>query len=513
MKPFTVQNPKLMFLGFHLCWGIFLWGSISKYGLGTSRDSAEYLFTSLNLSSGNGFTSFSGQPYVLWPPLYPFLLSLLQRLGVNDPLDAAIVLQLITFAWISFLIIWLFSKIFSRNLAFAFIGNALAGTGVALTMLFAGVGSDYLHIALALSMVYLSNEYMKNNRLKTVWLMTLVSALAMLQRYIGVSIMLTGMCVVYFYSRTTILERVKRVVLISLSVIPVGVWILSLPASALERGGPSSLPENIYWFTVSALTWLFPYSALLEHPFRMQIGLWTFWLLIIICIAFVLTIRRRSLAEAPILLFGLIYTITLLAISSLSYFNRLDERFVSQVFIPFVVLLLAASETVLETELLKNAKIKVVGSIVVFSSLLMVLGLFTYQSVVLTQTLKKDGSGYTSREWYDNHAIEYWLRYLPEKEHLAFSNYPAGLAIHSWRETLPSPRRNPNPGVDEIVYPLNDYLPSLFEVGKDSYLIWIEPNSYEHVYSVDELRLIVNIETLYENEDGGIYKLLPPGNR
>ena len=173
MKPFFIQSPKLRFILFlccHFWWGIFLWGSISRYGLGTSRDSAEYLFTSLNLLRGNGFASFSGQPYVLWPPLYPILLAFIQRLGVSDPLEAAIILQVITFAWISFLLTWLFLKIFSRNLAFAFIGNALAGTGVALTMLFAGVGSDYLHIALMLSMVYLSNEYMTQRKFRF-WLL------------------------------------------------------------------------------------------------------------------------------------------------------------------------------------------------------------------------------------------------------------------------------------------------------------------------------------------------------
>jgi hypothetical protein len=336
----------------------------------------------------------------------------------------------------------------------------------------------------------------------------------MLQRYIGIAVLFTGILIVYFYSRTTFGGRFKRAVLLGLSLIPIGAWVLSISVKELERGGPSSFFENIYWFTVSALSWFFSYSTLLEHPVRMQIGLWAIWLLVIIFIILLLTLRRRGLGltftEIPILLFGLIYTIVLLAISSLSYFNRLDGRFVSPVYIPFVVLFLTAAETVLDLGFLKSTKTKIAGSVVMLSFLLLVLGLSTYQSVSLIKILKEEGSGYTSREWYNNKALKYWLLHQPEADHLAFSNYPAGVAIHGWQETWPSPRKtSPNAGVDGPVFPLDDYNSSLFEAGKESYLIWIEPNSYTHIYSVEELRSIANIETLYEDEDGGVYKLFP----
>ena len=67
-------------------------------------------------------------------------------------------------------------------------------------------------------------------------------------------------------------------------------------------------------------------------------------------------------------------------------------------------------------------------------------------------------------------------------------------------ETLASPRK---------VSPIEEFAGTLFEDGKTSYLIWIEPNTYTHVYSVDELKQIAAVETLYEGNDGGVYKLLP----
>jgi hypothetical protein len=430
-------------------------------------------------------------------------------------LNAALVLQWITFGLNSFLIVWLFSKLFFRNLALEFMGNVITGTGIALTMLFPGAGSDYLFITFILTMTYLCDEYISSNRLRTIWLMVVVGALAMLQRYIGIALLLTAILIVYFYSRTGLRDRLKRVVYLGLSFIPVGVWVLSNSVSSLERSGPSSLFENIYWFTVSSLTWFFSYSTLLAHPFRLQVGLWTIWLLGIIFIFLFWTIRKRSIGnntfvEIPILLFGLVYTIVLLAISSLSYFNRLDGRFVAPVFIPFIVLLLVVAEAILDAGFIKNTIPQAVGRVVVFISLLLILGLTAYQSILLVELFHVDGSGYTSREWYTNRTMEYWLQHQPEKEYLAFSNYPAGVAIHSWQETLSSPRRaDPNSRAGVILYPLEDYIPFLFEAGKDTYLIWIEPNSFTHVYTVDELRKIAIVDVLYENADGGVYKLLP----
>ena len=90
-----------------------------------------------------------------------------------------------------------------------------------------------------------------------------------------------------------------------------------------------------------------------------------------------------------------------------------------------------------------------------------------------------------------------------------FSNYPAGVAVHTWHVALSSPRRTNHPNAGEAVIPLETYLPSLFEVGKESYIVWIEPNEYTHVYSVGELRGIAEVETVYESADGGIYRIAP----
>ena len=82
----------LSLMTFHMLWGLVLWFSISKYGLGISTDSVPLLFGGLNLSLGRGLISFDGSRLLLWPPLYPVLLAFIHRLSGLDMFVSATVL-------------------------------------------------------------------------------------------------------------------------------------------------------------------------------------------------------------------------------------------------------------------------------------------------------------------------------------------------------------------------------------------------------------------------------------
>jgi len=507
------KSRMLMLLGTHLIWGLILWWSVSTYGLGTSRDSVEYLFTSLSITKGEGFISFLGQPYTLWPPLYPILLSLSQIAGVVNPLDAALVLQLVTFVWISILISWLFLRLFPQNFFLALVGNVLAGTGVALTWLFQSVGSDYLFIALTLSMVYLCDQYITHNRMSTIWLMILASALSMLQRYIGITVLLSCFLIVFQYSRVTIEGKIKRSALLSVSLIPILVWALSLPREALVRDAPSSLLENVYWFTFSILSWLVPEAELYGHPVRLQFGIWGVWLGILVGgIIFWKLPKKSSITasvQVPLFLFGVVYTGVVIVVASLSSFNSLDSRFVSPIFIPLIALIIWLFDRFLSSAFVGLKYVKAVFPPSIYILLLVTLGVSANRSMTSVRLHHDAGDGYTSSTWKSNDVILYWLSHQPDGEYLSFSNYPAGIAVRSWHATFSSPRRTAHPNVGEEIIPLVTYIPTLFAVGKDAYIIWIEPNEYIHVYSIDDLREIVEVEVMYESRDGGIYKILP----
>ena len=105
---------------------------------------------------------------------------------------AALFLQLITFVLISAFCIWLFHQLFPDNFVLIVMGSMAVTTSVVLTMLFQTVGSDYLFLALVLVFVYVCDLYIKEGGVVALWMMIIIAALAMLQRYIGVSFLFTG---------------------------------------------------------------------------------------------------------------------------------------------------------------------------------------------------------------------------------------------------------------------------------------------------------------------------------
>ena len=56
----------------------------SRYGVGISPDSVNYVGTARNLAAGNGYFTYNMTPYVSWPPLFPSLLGLVGLTGVDE---------------------------------------------------------------------------------------------------------------------------------------------------------------------------------------------------------------------------------------------------------------------------------------------------------------------------------------------------------------------------------------------------------------------------------------------
>src|SRR5512142_173279 len=95
----------------------------SRYGAGVSSDAARNLSTADSLLQGKGFVDMLGQPFLLWPPLYPALLaglSLITGLGTFDVGWYLNVVLLAVNIWLSG---WLLYLIFRDKPYFAVFGS------------------------------------------------------------------------------------------------------------------------------------------------------------------------------------------------------------------------------------------------------------------------------------------------------------------------------------------------------------------------------------------------------
>jgi len=116
-------------------------------------------------------------------------------------------------------------------------------------------------------------------------------------------------------------------------------------------------------------------------------------------------------------------------------------------------------------------------------------------------------NAYNTREWNENAALKYWKDNPPQGSFILLSNYDAGVAFQTNHITLASPRKTEIYGTDII--PLSIYEDGMFKPATKTYFIWIEPNTYKHVYEPLELLPIAKIISLFKNKDGAVYYLIP----
>ena len=76
-----IDKTDISFLLLSAAGALVVFFGTSRFGIGISPDSVNYISCARELIKGNGFISYDGTPFTLWPPLYPTLLGILGLLG------------------------------------------------------------------------------------------------------------------------------------------------------------------------------------------------------------------------------------------------------------------------------------------------------------------------------------------------------------------------------------------------------------------------------------------------
>lgn len=494
------KQKLVALLAFHFAWMFVLWLSISKYGLGVSTDSVDYMFAGVNLVEGRGLVSYDGSPFYLWPPLYPMLIGFVHLFGFTAFASAHII-QFTAYALIAYFSSVLFLKIFD-DFALAFLAAFLLAVSPVVVSSFQMVGPDYLFILFPILLTLLIAAYADSQKTTTLILIGLIASLGMSLRYIGYTLVLAGLLAVIRYTSGSTLKRILRAASVCLFAIPPSLWMLYMwTATTGQRRAPLSLLEYIQQFTGGILEWF------MTAPNYPDVNAWhlaVVWIPILAILLFAILLARRSTFftpyTTPILTHGLLYIIFIFVNASIAYFNRLNGRFLLPIYLPLVILVLLV---------IQHSRSRLLKQVIIFFVILVTA--LQIQRAVILMRASVDGSipynAYNTREWNENAALNYWKENPPQGDFILLSNYDAGVAFQANHMANASPRKTEIYGTEII--PLSIYEDALFEPGMETYLIWIEPNAYKHVYEPLELNPIAAIERLFKHKDGAVYRLSP----
>jgi len=262
----TTKKASYGIFGFFAVAAIVLVFFTTSNGINIISDSVTYLQTADNIVEGLGVKDYSGHelaPMIHFPPLYPLILSLFIKIGI-DPLSGARVLNAITFAIIIFLVAHITYRA-SKSLWVAFFAGCFTLASSTAILIHSFVLTESSFIVFMLLCFISLVEYFQSRRFLLFFVSAMFAAFAVFDRYVGVTVVASCMLAILFWDNRETRERLRQFFLFGVfSMFPIGLWFIY---NYLRVGAftdrvfafhPLTL-DNILLFFATLSEWVMPY--------------------------------------------------------------------------------------------------------------------------------------------------------------------------------------------------------------------------------------------------------------
>jgi hypothetical protein len=480
--------------------------STAVYGAGITPDSVHYLSSAENLLAGKGYIGYDGQPYTHWPPLFPSLMALLSLSGI-DPYTAGRFINAFSFGGIIFLSGILFHRR-TKSFWLTISGTLAVLLSSALLKDCAYLWSEPVFIVLVIMFVYCITQYLEKERLRFLVLAAVFAALSCLQRYVGLTTIITGGILTLFFNRKIPLySRFKRSFLFGLiAILPLCLWILRnrLISSTSIGYQFGLLPNLLSWIVIDPLedvtAWL------VTRKLQLSVRLIIIGIFLSVLIAAEILRRHKMLRQSSDTkisqvsgIFSLVYAVFIVAAATVT--AAANERLWSPLFVFFILLMLIGIEAV--ARLLDRFLKKPSASNLLVSGIIS-LWLFFYCLPITYRTVSsyhRYGVPGVNSSFWRNAPLAKWLE-SQRLDGVFFSDAPEALyALH--RIAAKS-----SPGRTEDITEFRKQLSSQ----KINYLIWYSMDYYrfgrfrrDTTRSFEDLSAIFHLKPVILLQDGGVF--------
>ena len=498
--------------------------STAPNGIALSPDSVAYVAAARSLSDGNGLTLFDSTPLTLWPPLYPAVLSAAQLLFGLDPVDGARIVNAALFG----LIVYLSGLLFRRHLAsssFVILGLVTVFLSPALFGVSIFAWTEPLFILWTLLFLLLLDSYLKEGSTTLLIFLAIVSGLACLTRYIGVSCAVTGVAALFFFQKGAFRSKLPHLFLFgTISLAPLGVWAARniLQANTLMGDrAPARFPlyNNFYLSLISFFNWALPIEELGDrlkstraHLFLGAIAgylagaAWSprnVWV----------DLENAICRIGPVMLFAGIYSTILIVVSTTTAHEGIGDRFLSPVFVPTVLIILFLVEKRLAGSA-KSLSFRLFGiSAGVSRQKLVVAVLVVWLAVPSFRVARtagqsmQTGLGYNHVSWRTSDTISYLQEQLLSGGSTIriYSNSPDAVYILSGASATGSPAAKGYKS-SEPRRPIAS-LAGSWPASQPAFLVWFDDTHRPFLFDVEELKQIADLTVVARLADGTVYRV------
>jgi hypothetical protein len=526
-KTNSPKKPRRLLLLGPLAIGItgfaLIFSCSGRYGVGLSADSVSYIAVARNLLNSHSFLNLSGSILKEWPPLYPLVIAGFKLCGSNDFLAVRLISAL-SFGLIIFLSgLWVLR--YSGSLTFSVISSICILLSKPLAAVCYQAWSEPVFILLIIIFLILMPRLVDKPTFKAMLVLSIVTSAVCLTRYIGIVLFPVGAVILF----SGIKHLRKKLIFTAgwglLSAVPLGIWlirnwILTGTLSGSRAPATITLSENINLAGNTIASWFIPTGVENLIPGWLLFVLFCIFVSAIFAVNIHKTIKSEKI-DWPIntvLLFLIVYTITILYAVTTTGMDFLDDRFLSPIYPAIVILswgfIANLFGSVLKPSQAKNwsgRKIARYGLIVGISTGIW-FGTGLNHTILISKRTSESGVGFASSFWKNSETIA-WLK----SNHLngrIYTNDLYGIYIMAdIKANMVPTRLDHSPNLLEtnrnfIEQQIIEFKSAL-KSGDNVYLVWFLSHFRKYLYDPNQLQEFCDVKVIKKLNDGLIIALYP----
>ncbi|MFY9402019.1 MAG: hypothetical protein WAQ07_01240 [Candidatus Omnitrophota bacterium] len=484
----------------------------SRYGVGLSPDSVVYISVARNLILGKGYLDWAGNPLIVFPPLFSTILAAIGLTGM-DPLYGARFLNVIIFGLIIFTSGQLFRK-FIQTKEIIILGTISVLFSIPIFLVSYMAWSEPLFILLVNLFIFCLYKFINKARWSTLILLSAIAALSCLQRYIGVTLIISGFISIFLLlPKSSFLQRLKYGIIFSIistsifSIWPIRNYILTQTFFGTRFPSDFTLLQNIYYTFDTLTLWFLPSNM----PFLIRgitVGL---LILLIITLTFYRYLKsneegiNRIRQVLPAGIFLLVYTIFLIISGARFAFDRINLRLLSPIYIFTIFLILVNIENLLILLPYQQVSKKILRFTVYTIFIFSLFYPLTYNIYRVIHSRQSGIVEYSTQAWRKSSLI-LWLQEHKLDAAIA-SNVPEAIYIHTGKKSNLSPKKHEHDSSASKGDNLYEIKEKLKLTHEKIYLVWFKNIARDFLYNIEELSSVFNLQEIINLSDGIVYSL------
>ena len=431
-RAFISQNRAALILAIFSIAGFAVIWINTPWGIGVGYDSIFYLSAADNVLSGLGLSRLDGYgntiPLTHFPPFYSISLAGLSFItGIETDLAARII-SAVLFGWLVGLTGWLVYR-YTRSLLGCILGASLILVSPVLLDVSFIAMSELLFLVILLLTVHFLNKFLMNGKMIDLVISAGLTSFVYLTRYVGITAVALGGLSLLIFRSSSLGKKFRDVVIFgTISLLPMLVFYLrnwyltgSMTNRIISFHPPTEAQIKQGISTLS--NWLLP--ARINSS--LQLIVLVLFLFAVAALIVINDLRSKKESDSQSMLMGVNQFVILLIMyaliylfmvfASLTFFDastRLNDRILSPL---YVIGIIAGLITVWNSALFEDHVLIRSG---IIALCLMFLGINLLRGFDVSNSMRKEGKGFSGRDWRSSETIAA-ISHLPPNT-LMFSN-------------------------------------------------------------------------------------------